>query len=140
MPATLKSGDKALIAVLALALVAAAAWWTLAGNVTGGAKQDGVGPVVVTQTKDGQRRVDQLDADVEFTIETPGTGVGADAETGKNTIRIQNGTVEVSYSNCSNQVCADHEPIAQPREQIVCLPHGLVIEVVEREEDASKLQ
>ena len=42
-------------------------------------------------------------------------------------------------SNCSNQVCVNHDPISQAGEQIVCLPHGLVVEIVQDEDMASKL-
>ena len=91
-------------------------------------------PVVVCQTKDGFRRVDALDADATYTVVT---GEG-DAE-GRNTVRIQDGQVDVTEADCSNQVCVDHEPIAHVGEQIVCLPHGMVVEIVAHEEDAASL-
>ena len=54
-------------------------------------------------------------------------------------MRIANGTVDVVSATCSNQICVDHDPISQAGEEIVCLPHGVVIDVVEDETDAPAL-
>lgn len=146
MHITLKPGDKALIIIIAIAFVAGAAWWLLtslgACGAGGAGSTNGADTtyLVVTQTKDGFRRVDELSADTEFSVKTPGTGSGEDADGGINAISIESGVVSVPSSNCSNQVCVEHDQISQPGEQIVCLPHGLVIEVVEHEEDATALQ
>lgn len=140
----LKAGDKALIAVLAAVLVAGAVWvaWRALSGGTGAhlsAETQANSYVVVAQTAHGFYRADPLSADVEYTVETPGTGSGADAEGGENLVRIHGGAVEVVSANCANQVCVEHDFIQEPDEQIVCLPHGLVIEVVEHEEDATAL-
>lgn len=140
MHITLKPGDKTLIVILALALVGGAAWWLFSTRSAGNTAATGKSYLVVTQTKDGFRRVDVLSADAEFSVETPGTGSGDNADGGVNEVRINDGYASVPSSNCSNQICVEHEPISQPGEQIVCLPHGLVIEVVEHEEDATTLQ
>ncbi len=140
MHITLKPGDKALIIIIAIAFVAGAAWWLFSTRSAGNTAATGQSYLVVTQTKDGFRRVDKLSADTEFNVKTPGTGSGEDADGGINAISIESGVVSVPSSNCSNQVCVEHDPISQPGEQIVCLPHGLVIEVVEHEEDATALQ
>lgn len=55
-------------------------------------------------------------------------------------MRISGGSVDVVSANCSNQVCVDHAPASHVGEQIVCLPHGLVIEVVADEADATRLE
>ncbi|MDY2777372.1 MAG: NusG domain II-containing protein [Collinsella sp.] len=129
----LKPGDRLLIGLLSLALLGGAAWWLLGeGAPTGGL-------VVVCQSKDGFRRVDALSTSVEYTVETPGTGFGADAQEGLNTVRIEGGAVDVISSNCANQICAEHDAISEAGEQIVCLPHGVVIEIVDDEENASQL-
>ena len=121
-----------IVAVLGIAL----AWLALSRPWAGG----GAGPaVVVCQSQDGFYRADPLDSDTTYTVDTPGTGSGPDADGGKNTVRISGGTVDVTFANCANQVCADHDPIDQAGEQIVCLPHGVVIEIVEREQDAARL-
>ena len=118
-------------AVLAVAL----GWFACSRLVAGPADT----AVVVCQSQDGFYRADSLDSDVSYTVTTPGTGIGADADEGANTVRIAGGCVDVTYANCSNQVCADHAPIDEVGEQIVCLPHGVVIEIVEREQDATRL-
>lgn len=137
MASHLKTGDRALVAIILAAAVVGGCWYLVSQSSP--AHADGEGLVVVCQSQDGFRRVDELARDAEYTVETPGTGSGADAEGGSNTITISGGTVDVTASNCHNQVCADHEPIARAGEQIVCLPHGLVVEIVEDEADASRL-
>ena len=134
----LKRGDRILLAVLAGALVLGLAW--LATSYANGRKASASGMVVVTQTKDGFRRVDPLDIDTEYTVETPGTGSGADADGGTNNVRISDGKVDVVSANCSNQLCVAHEPVDEEGGQIVCLPHDMVVEVVADEADATALQ
>ena len=67
------------------------------------------------------------------------TTIDANGEEGQNVVRIANGTVDVVSATCSNQICVDHDPISQAGEEIVCLPHGVVIDVVEDETDAPAL-
>lgn len=134
----LKTGDLYLIAALLIALVAGGVWWL--ANHSNGRKSSVNGLLVVTQTKDGFRRVDDLSRDIAFTVVTAGTGSGADADAGSNTVVIRDGSVEVESANCSNQVCVEHAPITGAGEQIVCLPHGLVVEVVAEESDAAALR
>lgn len=134
----LKTGDLYLIAALLIALVAGGAWWL--ANYSNGSKSSVNGLLVVTQTKDGFRRVDDLSRDITFTVETAGTGSGADADAGSNTVVIRDGSVEVESANCGNQVCVEHAPITGAGEQIVCLPHGMVVEVVAEESDAAALR
>ena len=122
----LRTGDRALIAIGAVTLLAAAAgaaWWSLGGDT-------GDGAVVVSQTREGLRRVDPLDVDAEFTVET---------SEGWNTVRISEGEVDVVEADCSNQVCVKHDPVSRAGEQIVCLPHGLVIEVADDADDVPSL-
>lgn len=132
-----KTGDLCLIAALLLAFAGGGAWWL--ANYANGRDASANGPVVVTQSKDGFRRVDELSRDAVFTVETPGTGSGRDANGGENVVSISGGSVEVESANCGNQVCVEHAPISQAGEQIVCLPHGLVVEVVAEESDAAAL-
>lgn len=134
----LKTGDLCLITALLLALVGGGAWWLI--NYANGRNTSANGLVVVTQSKDGFRRVDELARDATFTVETNGAGSGRDADGGENVISISEGRVEVKSANCGNQVCVEHAPISQAGEQIVCLPHGLVVEVVAEESDAAALR
>lgn len=126
----MKRGDLALIAA-AGAVIALGALWFAFGH-GGGAG----GPlVVVTQSRDGFYQVNHLSDDVEFTVETTMGGTGR----GDNVVRIQGGEVWVAEANCENQLCVEHAPISGAGEQIVCLPHGVVVQVAERAEDIARL-
>ena len=46
-----------------------------------------------------------------------------------NTVVIKDGTVKVTESNCTNQVCVRHGKISSAGESIVCLPHKLVVSI-----------
>lgn len=128
----IKLGDAALIAAAAVALIAAALWFILGGAARGAASgTDGL--LVVAQSRDGFYRVDELASDAEYTVEAAGD------EEGWNTVRIADGAVEVTAADCSNQICVEHDPVSRAGEQIVCLPHGLVVEVVADEADAAEL-
>lgn len=129
----LKIGDRVLIVVAVVACVAAGAWFLL-GKAPGATGGDASDLLVVCQTTGGFYRVDPLASDTEYTVTSD-----AGPEQGTNTIRIADGTVDVISADCSNQICVEHDPISQPGEQIVCLPHGLVVEVVADEADATAL-
>lgn len=49
---------------------------------------------------------------------------------------VEDGRVWVEDSTCPDLVCQKHAPISQAGEQIVCLPHRLVITVVGEEAQA----
>lgn len=137
MKICLKKGDILLVAALLLLAACGAIWYGT--NSANGAKSSVNGMKVVTQSSDGFYRCDPLDGDASFTVRTTGTAQGDDANRGENLVRIHDGSVRVERSNCGNQVCVNHDPVSSAGEQIICLPHGLVIEVVEHEEDASAL-
>ena len=130
----LKLGDKVLIALVACALAlggAYAAWRALAAPSTpAAANADAKDLVVVCQSKDGFYRVDPLDTDAAYTVSTPH---------GYNNVTISGGTVDVTSADCDNQVCVDSAPISQPGEQIVCLPHEVVLEVAASADDVAPL-
>lgn len=130
----MKRGDRILIAAAVLGIALGALWFAFGREgATGGSL------VVVTQSKDGFYQVNQLSDDTEFTVETPGTGAGRDADHGDNVVRIRDGRAEVVEANCENQLCVEHAPISRAGEQIVCLPHGIVVQVAERAEDIARL-
>lgn len=46
-----------------------------------------------------------------------------------NTVEIKNGSVEVVYADCKNQICVEHKPISKKGESIVCLPNKVIVEI-----------
>lgn len=58
------------------------------------------------------------------------TDITVVTEAGTNHVIINGGKVWVSDADCPEKVCVDHSPISKNREQIVCLPHKMVIEIV----------
>lgn len=46
-----------------------------------------------------------------------------------NHITIKNGSCQMTYSNCYNQVCVDTGAITKTGKQIVCLPHKICVEI-----------
>lgn len=63
---------------------------------------------------------------------------------GSNTILVEDDTVRMIDANCPNQSCMHQRAISGPGAQIICLPHKLWVEVVDKgesegEQDASEL-
>ena len=125
--AKLKPGDRVLIAVAALAAAGALVWFAVT-TLAPAPAQDTL--MVVCQTREGFYRADPLNTEVTYTVET---------SEGTNDVVISGGKVDVVRADCDNQICVEHDPIASAGEQIVCLPHGMVVEVVEDEADAAQL-
>lgn len=50
-------------------------------------------------------------------------------ESSINKVTIKDGIVSMSFSNCHGQDCVKHVPISQTGENIICLPHKIVIEI-----------
>lgn len=50
---------------------------------------------------------------------------------GSNTVVIKSGTVSVESADCPDKICVRHNPVDSVGETIICLPHKLVVEVVE---------
>ena len=46
-----------------------------------------------------------------------------------NKVTINDGIVSMGFSNCHGQDCVQHAPISQTGENIICLPHKVVVEV-----------
>ena len=74
---------------------------------------------------DGQvvRRIDlsAVTAETHFDVTT---------ESGVNTIEVRPGAIRVVDADCPDQVCVRRGWLSGGRMPIVCLPHGLVIEIV----------
>ena len=63
-----------------------------------------------------------LDTDVSYTVRT--------ANQGENIIQIKEGTACVSEANCPDKLCVHQKKISKQGENIICLPHKLVISVL----------
>lgn len=133
----MKRAVRADIIVIVVLLAAFGIWFCLSALPVSPTPEGEAGPVVVCQSSDGFYRCDPLDSDAAYTVTVSGTAAGTFA--GENNVVIENGTVDVTSADCSNQVCVEHAPISSVGEQIVCLPHGVVIEVLAHEEDATVL-
>ena len=46
------------------------------------------------------------------------------------TVKVENGTVRVSASDCAGQDCVRHRPISRKGESIVCLPREIIVQIV----------
>lgn len=48
-----------------------------------------------------------------------------------NLLCISSKTVRMDAADCKDQICVQHKPISGNRECIICLPHKLVVEIVD---------
>ncbi len=64
----------------------------------------------------------EMDDDYEYRLETP---------RGYNVVVIKDGIVSVTEADCPDKICVKHKPIDDIGETIICLPHKVVMEVVE---------
>lgn len=48
-----------------------------------------------------------------------------------NTVKIENNEVSVTEANCDNQICVNSQSINLVGETIACLPHKLIVEIIE---------
>jgi len=64
------------------------------------------------------------ETNMEFTIKT---------DHGYNNVVVTDGVVDVISADCPNQVCVNTKEAHQVNDLIVCLPHKVVIEIVEDE-------
>ena len=100
----LKPGDRALIVIGIIALLACGAW-LFATRLA--APSEGL--VVVCQNKEGFYRADPLDAATEYVVRTEDA-----AEAGYNTVRIADGAVEVVEADCSTRSASSTTPSEPP--------------------------
>lgn len=56
-------------------------------------------------------------------------------ENGTNTFYIKEGIVYMKEADCHDKVCVNMHGISKTGETIVCLPHKLVLEIVNQNED-----
>ena len=70
-------------------------------------------------------RKEPLSQDIEFTI---------NSENGVNIVKIENGTVRVTYADCPVRVCMEMGAVSGGAVPIVCLPHRVEIRIVDGED------
>ncbi|MGN0659384.1 MAG: NusG domain II-containing protein [Emergencia sp.] len=81
----------------------------------------------VTVTVDGQLYgTYSLDEDREIEVKQDGH---------INKITIKDGSVQMSYSDCKNQICVKDGKISRTSESLVCLPNRVMIEISGGKED-----
>lgn len=68
-----------------------------------------------------------LDEDTVYEISTNGGG--------ENTLVIENGFARVTEANCPDGICKNHPKICRNGEAIICLPHRVVITVINEADD-----
>lgn len=51
----------------------------------------------------------------------------------ENILEIKNGKVSMIKADCPDKICVNHAAISKKGETIVCLPHKVVIEVVDQD-------
>ncbi|MBR3785688.1 MAG: NusG domain II-containing protein [Firmicutes bacterium] len=52
-----------------------------------------------------------------------------------NKITIKDGAVQMSYSDCKNQICVNDGQISKTNQSIVCLPNKVMVEITGGEEE-----
>lgn len=62
-----------------------------------------------------------LNEDISYEIKT---------DNGTNTLVISDGSVVVTQADCPDGICANHKPINKTGESIICLPHKVVVTVI----------
>ena len=63
-----------------------------------------------------------IDYDQEIEVKT---------ELGVNTVVIRDGKVSVSNADCPDKYCVNHVPVDETGETVVCLPHRMIVVVLE---------
>lgn len=63
--------------------------------------------------------------------------INRDGET--NIVVIEDGAVYMESANCPDKICVNHSKIKYKGETIVCLPHRLVVEITEGEEQKADI-
>ena len=113
----MKSTTRWILFLLGVAVAASAAAVVL--------RQGGPAAPVAQITRDGELleeiALDQVTAPYSITFED---------ESGFNTLLVEPGRIRISAADCPDQVCVKQGYISDGTLPIVCLPHGLMVEIV----------
>lgn len=69
----------------------------------------------------------------DLSVDTTDTVTGVN---GTNEIKVEDGKISVISADCRDQICVNHVPINRENESIVCLPHKVVIEIENGEDNS----
>lgn len=64
------------------------------------------------------------------------TSIELPTKTGRNILTIQDGIADMTDADCPDQLCVKQKPISHTGETLVCLPHKIVVKVINNTEDA----
>lgn len=107
------------IVFLLIAAVLASGVWLLLQN------RDNPSPTARI-TRDGmlleEIALEKVDEPYSFTLEDG---------SGSNTVQVEKGRIRISEADCPDQVCVNQGWISGGAVPIVCLPHRLMVEIVE---------
>ena len=109
---------KVIVCLLLGAVAASAAWLLLR-------KEDAPSPTARI-TRDGVL-LEEIDLDK---VEEPRSLVLEDGS-GTNTVQVEEGRIRILEADCPDQVCVNQGWISSGAVPIICLPHRLIIEIVE---------
>ncbi len=103
-----------------MAVALSGIWFVQAGRKTATAGGEESPKVQISVAGEIRQSLD-LTEDTEYRFEN---------EAGDfNTIQVQEGRVQMKDANCPDKLCIHQGQISKNGETIVCLPHGLVIEI-----------
>lgn len=106
------------ILALLLAAVASAVWILLQGQGT----DSPVARITRNGTQLEEIDLSQVDEPCSFVLED---------ENGFNTVLVEKGRIRISAADCPDQICVKQGWISDGAVPIVCLPHKLVVEIVD---------
>ncbi|MGN1122931.1 MAG: NusG domain II-containing protein [Eubacterium sp.] len=72
-----------------------------------------------------------LDEDCEYDIKSDGGAV--------NTLVIKDGAAKMTQADCPDKICVNHRAISLSGESIICLPHKVVVSVVDEKSPDSEI-
>lgn len=109
---------KVIVCLLLGAVAASAAWLLLR-------REDAPSPTARI-TRDGVL-LEEIDLDK---VEEPRSFVLEDGS-GTNTVQVEKGRIRILEADCPDQVCVNQGWISSGAVPIICLPHRLIIEIME---------
>lgn len=60
-------------------------------------------------------------------------------EHGTNTLVIENGSAVMTEADCPDGICTNHKAINRTGESIICLPHKVVVSIINDKSDSNEI-